>query len=195
MTAVLSARDMFDACKVISARSAAERAGLHLIAKGNKYWTTCFLHDDETPSMAIYDDDGGFYCYSCHVGGDSVKLYELMYKLQPVEAAKRLMADHGLSASSTAPMQRVITPREINKAIDDIRWRRINTLLNIKQRAANKISNIESSNPDLSEKNIEAIFAEVTKSSAAQDLINRIDALSTDELSQWVLRGAKIDDI
>jgi len=36
--------------------------------------TTCFYHDDENPSMALYDDSGTFYCFTCATFGNAYQL-------------------------------------------------------------------------------------------------------------------------
>lgn len=179
---------MFDACKAISAKDAADRAGLKLTRKGNKHWTNCFLHDDRTASLAIYDD-GGWYCFSCHAGGDAVKLYELLYDLKPADAAKKLSADFDVKASDQKP-RKILTARDLQKTIDDIKWRRINMLLDMKHKAQARINDLgdQPSNHD-------KVFAEVAKSSAAQDLINRIELLTGDDLLAWIKKGGTLNDL
>lgn len=179
---------VFDTCKTISTKDAADRAGLQLKPKGNKHWTSCFLHDDKTASLAVYDD-GGWYCFSCHAGGDAVRLYELLYNLKPIDAAKKLSADFGLSAPSdqVAP-HKILTARDLQKTIDDIKWRRINMLLDIKHQAIARVS-------ELNQNDDEKIFAEIAKSSAAQDLINRIELLTGDDLLAWIKKGGTLNDL
>jgi len=184
---------VFDSCKAISARDAADRAGLQLRAKGNKHWTNCFLHGDKTASLAIYED-GGWYCFSCHAGGDAVKLYELLYNLTPTDAAQKLADDFNLStnhqSSITPRPHRAITARELKKAIEDIKWRRISQLLDMKHKAQARISDLgdQPSNHD-------KVFAEVAKSSAAQDLIDRIDSMTDDDLLAWIKKGGTLNDL
>jgi len=40
--------------------------------KGNKYFTQCTLHVDDTPSLAIYPETNSYYCFSCKRGGDAI---------------------------------------------------------------------------------------------------------------------------
>lgn len=182
----------FVACKAISVKDAADRAGLHLTQKGNKHWTNCPLHDDKTASLAVYDDGRGWYCFSCHAGGDAVKLYELLYKLPPVDAAKRLMADFALSAEpSRQEPRRILSARDLNKAVNDIRWRRVNQLLDIKYKALERQHQIEQVKP----LDLDKIDAEIAKRTAAEDLINRIDMMSDDDLLAWIEKGGKLDDL
>ena len=182
-------RRLYDSCKSISAKEAAERAGLHLTAKGRKHWTNCFLHDDRTASLAIYDD-GGWYCFSCHAGGDAVKLYELLYDLKPADAAKKLSDDFDVKPSGQAP-RRILTARDLNRAIGDIRWRRVNQLLNIKYKALERRRQIEQDTPMAFDK----IYIEIAKESAAQDLSYRIELMADVDLLAWIKKGGTLNDI
>ena len=182
---------VFDACKGISAKDAADRAGLHLTQKGDKHWTNCFLHDDKTASLAIYDD-GGWYCFSCHAGGDAVKLYELLYDLKPADAAKKLTADFSLTPSDhQAAPRKILTARDLKRAVSDIRWRRINQLLDIKYQALEKQRQIEQNTPTAFDK----IDAEIAKSTAADALIQQIELLTDDDVLAWIKKGGTLDDL
>lgn len=185
---------VFEACKSIGSKEAAERAGLHLKKRGGKHWASCFLHEDKTPSLAIYED-GGWHCFSCNNGGDAVKLYELLYNLQPMAAAQQLASAFGLSeAPQTAP-KRVVNPATIAREIDTIKWRRVSRLLDIKHAASKRIREIEEGKTTLTDADMDKVFAQVARKSAAEDLIERIELLAGDDLKDWVLKGGKIDDL
>lgn len=87
--------NLFELVKGIPAYEAAERNGLYLKQNGSKYWACCPIHGEKTPSLCFYPD-GGFYCYGCHKGGDSVTLYMEMFGLDHYEAAVRLAGDFGI---------------------------------------------------------------------------------------------------
>lgn len=47
------------------------RDGIELTKNGNRYRGLCPFHDEKTPSLVIYEDQGSFYCYGCGKGGDA----------------------------------------------------------------------------------------------------------------------------
>jgi len=65
-----------------------KRSGSRLVAK-------CPFHGDKTPSFTIFPD-GGFKCFGCGAGGDSVTLVARALGIRPVEAARQIAADFGL---------------------------------------------------------------------------------------------------
>ena len=94
---------LFDAVRHISAADAAERAGIPLVRRGGSMWACCPLHGEKTPSMKFYEGDRGWVCFACHKGGDAVKLYEELYHVEPVEAARMLAAAFGITVDESAP--------------------------------------------------------------------------------------------
>jgi DNA primase len=94
---------LFDLVRHISSADAAERAGIPLERKGGSYWCCCPFHGEKTPSLKFYEGDRGWVCYACHKGGDAVKLYEELYHLEPVDAAKALAGAFGIAVDETAP--------------------------------------------------------------------------------------------
>lgn len=56
----------------------------------------CPFHNDGHPSMKIYDNNGGFYCFSCGEGGDIIKFVALLYNLRNEEACRKLIEDFAL---------------------------------------------------------------------------------------------------
>lgn len=185
---------VFEACKSIGSKEAAERAGLHLKKRGGKHWASCFLHEDKTPSLAIYED-GGWHCFSCNNGGDAVRLYELLYSLPPREAAQHLASLFGLSGGLQTAPKRVISQAATDRAIEALKWRRVNRLLDIKHAANKRIQEIEEGKTTLTDADMDKVFAQVARKSAAEDLIERIELLAGDDLKDWVLKGGKIDDL
>lgn len=45
------------------------------LERGGRY-VCCPLHDENTASFRIYDDEDTFYCFGCDVGGDVVVLHQ-----------------------------------------------------------------------------------------------------------------------
>lgn len=50
----------------------------------------CPMHDDSSASFGIRKDTNSFYCFTEGVGGDTIKLYQLLYKCDFKEAVKEL---------------------------------------------------------------------------------------------------------
>lgn len=77
----------------VSMRQAAEFYGFPVNARG---LCRCPFHDDKRPSMKIYPDGRGYYCFSCGAGGDVVKFVAGVYGLGNEEAARKLIEDFAL---------------------------------------------------------------------------------------------------
>lgn len=86
---------LFDEVRRVTALDAAERLGWRLKRNGSKYWACCPLHGEKTASLCIYDS-GTWYCFGCHKGGDTVRLYQELYNLEPYPAAVQIAADFGI---------------------------------------------------------------------------------------------------
>lgn len=186
---------LFETCKQITAKEAAGKAGIDLDQRGDKSWGHCFLHEDNHPSLAFYDD-GGFYCFSCKAGGDSVKLYELLYGLPPADAAKRLLTDFGLASDDIAtgkPVKR-FTGRDLKNATETVRERRIDELLTIKRKALKRIDTIEQK-ADLSEDDRLRVMQLQAAASNADFMITMLESYSPSDLTVWVAGGASINGI
>lgn len=87
--------DLFEAVRHVTALEAAERLGWQLKRNGSKYWVCCPLHGEKTPSLCIYDS-GSWYCFGCHKGGDTVRLYQEVFNVDPYPAAVMIAEDFGI---------------------------------------------------------------------------------------------------
>lgn len=58
--------------------------------KGKRYWACCPFHQEKTPSFSVSPEDGLYYCFGCHAGGDVFSFVEKMEKLSFTEAVERL---------------------------------------------------------------------------------------------------------
>lgn len=83
---------------MLDALEVARSAGLELHPRGGKHWARCPFHDDRTPSFAIYPDGRGWYCFSCHRGGDAAALYQQLYNV-PIRDALRAVGKDRLTAA------------------------------------------------------------------------------------------------
>ena len=97
--------NLFETVKAaVTPRMAAERYGLP-IQQGSM--VCCPFHADRTPSMKLNEDY--FYCFGCGAHGDVIALTAQLFNLPPVEAAKKLAADFGITGqkpSILAKLQR-----------------------------------------------------------------------------------------
>ena len=89
--------NVFEAARQVGCIQAAERLGLQLKRSGSRYFTRCLFHAENTPSMCLYPDAGGFYCFGCQEHGDAIRLYQQALGVSALEAAKRLCQDFGFS--------------------------------------------------------------------------------------------------
>ena len=56
--------------------------------KGNRYWGCCPFHHENTPSFSVVPEQGFFYCFGCHVGGNVFKFLSLIENISYFEAIK-----------------------------------------------------------------------------------------------------------
>ena len=73
----------------VSMLQVADYYGLHVNRKG---LCLCPFHQDRTPSLKIYPDGKGFYCFTCGTGGDQIKFTALYDEITNREAAEKLAA-------------------------------------------------------------------------------------------------------
>ena len=62
-----------------------------LVGHNGKKFGTCPLHEDKTPSFAIYTVTNSFYCFSCSFAGDSISFIMKTRNLDFIEAVKFLL--------------------------------------------------------------------------------------------------------
>lgn len=67
---------------------------IKIVKKGNRLWANCPLHKENTPSFLI--DKSRFICFGCNVHGDVFTLYESMYDISFIQAARRIISDFNL---------------------------------------------------------------------------------------------------
>ncbi len=67
----------------------AERLGLEVLTVSRPPKCCCPFHDENTPSMVLYDDH--YFCFgACKEGGDAIKLYMKMQNVDFVTAVREL---------------------------------------------------------------------------------------------------------
>lgn len=77
----------------ITCRMFVERIGLSVNRAG---YCCCPFHGEKTPSLKIYSDGKGWYCFGCHVGGDVINMAKLYYNTSFRDAVKRLSDEFGI---------------------------------------------------------------------------------------------------
>ena len=76
----------------INTREAAEHYGIEV----NRYGKAlCPFHNDQHPSMVVYDDH--YHCFACGEHGDVIDLVANLYGLPVLDAANKLAYDFGIS--------------------------------------------------------------------------------------------------
>ncbi len=91
----------------VSMQAVAEYYGLQVNQKG---LCLCPFHQDKDPSMKIYPNGKGFYCFSCGTGGDQIKFAALYQEVRNEEAAKEL------AIAFQIPLSEPVTYREKREA-------------------------------------------------------------------------------
>ncbi len=81
----------------LSMRQVAEYYGYRVSRKGT---CLCPFHADRHPSMKIYENDKGYYCFTCGSGGDVVKFVGMLYGLRNEEACRKLISDFSLPVAA-----------------------------------------------------------------------------------------------
>lgn len=86
--------DLIEAVKSnISCRMFAEHIGLNVNRNG---YCCCPFHGEKTPSLKIYPNEKGWYCFGCHAGGDVINMAKLYYDTSFRDAVNRLASEFGL---------------------------------------------------------------------------------------------------
>lgn len=93
----------------LSMRQVAELYGFHVNERGK---CLCPFHNDAHPSMKIYANDKGYYCFSCGSGGDAIKFVAELYSLRNEEACLKLIEDFSLPIQTEALSYREKRERE-----------------------------------------------------------------------------------
>jgi len=75
----------------------------------------CVFHDEDTPSMHIYEERNGWHSYCCGIGGDVIDLVAAVHNARPHQAARWLLA---FNPSQSDPI--IPTPRAERTAETDL---------------------------------------------------------------------------
>lgn len=76
----------------VSMQQAVEYCGLRILNGKCR----CPFHKDTHPSMKIYPNGKGYYCFVCGAGGDQIRFVADYYGISNYEAAKQLAQAYGI---------------------------------------------------------------------------------------------------
>jgi hypothetical protein len=182
---------LFDACRLVTAYEAAQRAGLTLKRSGVRWWACCPFHRERTPSLCFFPD-GGYKCFGCGESGDAVSFYVKLYSLAPLNAARRLLSDFGLTEPSLKAPPPVPQKggRELMQAVEAWKAKEWGRLCRIKHQA---IRNLDAAQAKCaapgdcweSEKLVKALEAR----DAAEMGLNLLECATPAQLTQWAAGG------
>lgn len=187
---------VFEAARQADCVQAAEKLGIRTRRSGGKAYACCLFHAERTPSLCLYPDSGGFYCFGCHAHGDAVALYAQALSLSPLEAAKRVCADFGYDydrrgkrGSYLPGKAPALNVRTLAKRLDDWREEKVRALLETQRAAEARMEQIEARfvarGLDFSAvAEDETWQAALVEKCAAQERIALLDSLSLPELLQ-----------
>lgn len=77
----------------LSMKRVAEHYGCKVNQKGT---CLCPFHEDNHPSLKIYENDRGYYCFTCGNGGDVIRFVGNLFNLGNEEACRKLIEDFSL---------------------------------------------------------------------------------------------------
>ena len=182
---------VFEAARQADCVQAAEKLGIRTRGSGGKAYACCLFHAEKTPSLCLYPDSGGFYCFGCHAHGDAIALYAQALSLSPLEAAKRVCADFGYDydqrrkrGSSLPGKAPALNVRTLAKRLDDWREEKVRALLEIQRAAEARMEQIEESKDYTAAAEDETWRTALVEKCAAQERIALLDSLSLPELLQ-----------
>lgn len=111
-----------DICSVVGSYVSLEK-------KGQKYWACCPFHAERTPSFAVDELRGSWYCFgACHEGGDVISFEMKINNIDFQEAVKRLAAKVGmkLPESFTFEKHDKASDRDYNVMVETAKFYRDN---------------------------------------------------------------------
>ncbi len=73
--------------KAVDMRQVVEHYGIRVDERG---WCACPFHPDRHPSMKLFPDGKGYYCFTCGAGGDQITFAARYLGIRNSEAAREL---------------------------------------------------------------------------------------------------------
>ncbi len=104
-----SARQAFELAATVPMEQVAAIYGLEV---DGHHLALCPFHNDRRPSLKIYPDNGGWYCFVCGFGGDGVEFVRRLLGTNALAAARDLCGRAGLMIPDEAVARGDSTYRE-----------------------------------------------------------------------------------
>lgn len=95
-----------------------EAAAYYGYKENGRGFCLCPFHPDKHPSMKIYPDNRGYYCFSCGNGGDVINFVGRLFGLNNEDAARRMIHDFSLPIKTEG-----LTYREIRERKKQVKYR------------------------------------------------------------------------
>ena len=98
-------------------------SGLELKQRGREWWACCPFHAEKTPSLAVNDEKGLYFCHGCQAGGSAADFVMRLRGVDFRDAVALIEQAFGLAGESTPrprPMksQATVIAEEIQQAFD-----------------------------------------------------------------------------
>lgn len=88
----------------------------------------CPFHDERTPSLKLYDGDGGFSCYGCGAVGDQVDFLRRLHGVDFTEALAKLAGIAGVTLDKPSRMRKPALFAERSGAVRKINENKLKRL-------------------------------------------------------------------
>lgn len=99
-------------------------AALYGLETDRRHRALCPFHTDRHPSLKIYPEGGGWYCFVCGFGGDGVEFVRRFLSTDALAAARDLCGRAGLMEAKDGHSPRTCYAEKMQrKRVDAERWR------------------------------------------------------------------------
>jgi DNA primase len=96
---VAKVRDAIDAIEIVGEH-------VRLKRRGRRFVGLCPFHDEKTPSFSVDPENGLYYCFGCHAGGDMIDFVMRLERLEFPEAVEQLARRYGVPLPARSPHAR-----------------------------------------------------------------------------------------
>ena len=86
--------------------------------KGGRYWGCCPFHSEKTPSFSVVPEEGFFYCFGCHAGGNVFKFISMIENVSYFDAIRMQAEKLGVEMPDREKSEKELA-RE--RKLDDLR--------------------------------------------------------------------------
>lgn len=86
----------------------------------------CPIHGEKTPSLKLYENGRGWYCFGCGIGGDVINFVRHIFNLDFRQALLKLNNDFSLGLPIGRPRRRAEVSKTVRDAWEKERQRKIN---------------------------------------------------------------------